>query len=582
MNQKSYPFTNIRATSLSEFWGDKYDQNIYLWNGALHTKTLKEIERDRNNIAKDIFHEREEFEKAIKNCKELYEKYLRLLAKRLNDYHKIEVSLDFWKISFGYWLFRHICVVYEKYAYLSQLDINKTSIKLLDKKSFNTPYDSIEYLELFGHDIGVQQLVSEYYNLFSSETFESIIKSYKPINSDFIPKPKNSKKAIRIKLPNIIKEIIFTVLQPKIVLLFTYYDSKYLKGILKRTKGKLFPIDLPKVEREISESNIEIRKSIFSFNSDNSFEQYLNNSFIHGLPSIFLENFKSHYDQYWEHVNKSKFKKILSEGWFGRNNVSIYCAIANELGREVIFQEHASSCSLVNHSFKWFYLTFKNTLITTGWGESSKYVIAGGFLAKRPQPYNFNNEANSILYVSQSATPFLLEFSWHPYNLNFVNTLHATQKIIELIPDELLKNFKYRPRKDITLWNTSDTLKLKEHDKIKIDNEAFHDSILKSRIVILDHFSTVITELILSGVPFLILINPHTEISDQAKSAINRLVKLEVVHYKPESLVKKLLEVYDETEIWWHNNEVKDGILNFKNAFLGEPSNTYNFIDKII
>lgn len=298
------------------------------------------------------------------------------------------------------------------------------------------------------------------------------------------------------------------------------------------------------------------------------------------MPTIFIEDFKKYYSPYTKEIKSFDFTNIISEGWIGRNNVAIYCAIANEIGKQLIFQEHASSCSLVERSFRWFYLSFPNKFITTGWTYNQTNVIPGGFMAKTPQKY-FAKEQTQILYVSQAAAPYLIEFSWHPSNSNFLNTLKSTKRLLNLLPDYYLKGFKYRPRNDITLWDTAFSLGIKEKKEL-INVGAFYDSISESRIVIIDHLSTAITELLLMEVPFLLLINRHTQLTQEAQPVFKQLEEIGVVHYSPDTLVAQLTEIYENVPKWWNQDEIKEAILAFKFIYLDKPKKTFIFLDSLL
>lgn len=572
---------NIRASSIREFWGDTFSNDIYLFEGARHHLTLSEIDADTYSALPDKYDSIEKTDKAMQTCKQYYQKLLPVLSEKLNTYHQQNLSTHFWQIAFGYWLYRHICIVYEKFQYLSDINIDTTGIKLLAPDNFYIPKDSIEHFELFANDFGVQQLVSEYYYLFASANFEKIKYSFRPLNSDTIPRQKHTKKKLSLKAPDFLKKILKGLIQPKIVLLNTYIEIGYLKKIMVAGKGRIMPIELPEVVIRNTGWDIEKRKAMFSNETSNRLDNYLLNSFIHGLPTIFLENFKTYYTPYLAHIRSNKFKKIISEGWMGRNNVAIYCAISNEIGREFIMHEHATSCSLVKRSFQWLYFSLPNRLITIGWKSKETKVLKGAFLAKKPFSYSFSETKKQILYVSQSTPPYLIEFGWHAANYAFLNTLRKTRKLISLLPKELKSHFKYRPRKDITLWDTAHTLELNATPEM-IDLEGFHDSINNSRIVIIDHFSTTITELLLAGVPFLLLINSHFEMADDVEPIIKNMEQLGIAHYSVNSLVMQLTKVYKEVKPWWSQKEVVETIESFKNAYLALPQEAFNLYNVLL
>ena len=163
---KKISHKNIRATALNEFWGNKYTDSLYLWEGAKHPLTLTEMKKITAETMDDIFATQEDIVIAREYCQQVYYRILPKLAMKLNEISGVSLPDTFWRTAFGFWLFRHICRVFEKYSYLSKIDIDRTSIKLLNKDSFYIPYDHYDYVYCFCNDFGVQQLVSQYYYLY--------------------------------------------------------------------------------------------------------------------------------------------------------------------------------------------------------------------------------------------------------------------------------------------------------------------------------------------------------------------------------------------------------------------------------
>jgi len=573
---------NIRATALKEFWGEDYDEALYLWDGAKHNLTLGEMEELNFKTSKDVFSTNEAIGSAIARCKEIYFRYLPVLSKQLNKYHGLNLSSEFWQIAFGYWFYRHICIVFDKYENLSKLDIDCTSIKLLDKKSFYTPFDYYDHVTYFGNDWGVQQLVSEYYYHFANKEFGIIEKRSERINKYVVPKTKRNKKDgiksfLNFKVPYSIKVFLKRLVKPKLVLLDANYAKNLVFNLFIRSRGSIIAIDLPKVDVNTNNINMTSRRTIFDVETNDKFEAYFIGSLLYSMPSIFIENFKNHYNTYLKDIKQSQFSHIVSEGWIGRSNTAIYCALANENQKQFIFQEHAAGHSILDNSNLWIYSSFPNLFLTTGWTFENTNFIKGGFLAKDSRKYKFDNKKSDILFISHAAYPYLVEYSSHCFNSLFLSEIYSMNNLIDSVPSSLLSDFKYRPRKAPHLWDTAYTLGLNEREEL-IDNGNFSESIINSRIVIIDHISTGIAELLLIDVPFLLMLHPHTGITQEAKSVIDNLFACGVAHRTPESVIKKLNEVYDRVEEWWGTDEIKSSVSEFKSAFIAPPSYTFNFL----
>ena len=292
---------NIRTSPLKEFWGDEYDNDIYLWNDAKHNLTLKEIIDNETPTAKDLFASKEEINEGHEYCQKYYYKILPELVKRLNKYHHVDYSINFWKIAFGYWLYRHISCVYSKYLLLKNIELDKVDIKLLDINSFYIPTDHYDYLSCFANDYGVQQMVSQYFYLYQGNK-KTIIKS--SIN-DFRNEiriseitPKYSLNNLVTWMKNTIKIFAKKVLsiqsekEPNIALLGAYYPKNNFKNIRKNSDYKIGHIKIPSVIFAQKDDKIKDRKNIFKNKLDESFDSFFMHTLVYCMPNYFIENFR--------------------------------------------------------------------------------------------------------------------------------------------------------------------------------------------------------------------------------------------------------------------------------------------------
>lgn len=307
---KKNQFKNIRATSLKEFWGSKYDDDIYLWNGAKHDFTLAEIDRIKSPTLDDNFSTTEEVSIAFIECQKIYYKFSELVGDKLNEIHKTDLPVSFWRTAFGYWFFRHIHIVYEKYSYLCKLSIDKTSIKLLDKKSFFIPNDSEEYVQCFCSDFGVQQLVSQYYYLFKSVDFPIKEKSFDIISNDLKNKKQKNKfvffkNSISLKqfLFKIITKILPLIRKPKIILLGVNY-SEIFKSTLIKSKLKIQSYILPELDNLSENIDKSKRQEFLDIKYDNNFELYLISTLYYCFPKILIEKFNNYYEVFENDIKK--------------------------------------------------------------------------------------------------------------------------------------------------------------------------------------------------------------------------------------------------------------------------------------
>ena len=135
---------NIRATALEAFWGVRYPTYTYLSYGAMSNSTISVIEKEVS-VVPDPFATEAEFKAAYNYCKVIYEKFLPIISDKLNEINNLNLPVSFYRTAFGYWLYRHICIVYDKYELLNKIDIDKTDIRLLKNEDFFTPISAADF-----------------------------------------------------------------------------------------------------------------------------------------------------------------------------------------------------------------------------------------------------------------------------------------------------------------------------------------------------------------------------------------------------------------------------------------------------
>jgi len=571
---------NIRATSLNEFWGTEYPDSLYLWEGAKHPLTLREMEKITEETMDDLFATQEDIVIAREYCQQVYYRILPKLAMKLNEISGVSLPDTFWRSAFGFWLFRHICITYEKYAYLSKIDIDRTSIKLLNKNSFFTPYNHYDYVYCFCNDFGVQQLVSHYYYLFKKSEFPSI-------SMDFdLTRAKRKRifdygKALVRKALNapafILKKIVADV-APKIVLCGVYNTADVASALFAGSKGMIGPISLPpiSIDRSVHTGS---REKLLGIESENDFEYFLVQTFYYCLPQMFLEQFRNYYVVFLKDIKSKKFTHIVSESWISDIPSSIYIAIAQQQGRRFICYEHGSG-TVFDKTFRyWIEMLVADRYITVGWKINDKKVIQGGFICRDIKPYQFQPTKKNILYIARTFFPYLMEFDiYNAPNTKLIKALKRVRDFCDLLLESHRDCFILRPRRADHFWNTEHTLEVKEKN-IRVDTGNFSDSISNARIVIIDHLSTGAAEILLTKVPCLIIQNEqHISRSEEINGIFAELKRCGVMHNSAQSAVTHLANIYDDVQQWWNSEAVKAAVNKLISKTLAPPSKTIDYL----
>jgi putative transferase (TIGR04331 family) len=556
---------NIRATALKEFWSNEYPHSLYLWEGAKHSRPLGEIENDPVPTHEDMFSSQAQIQTGHDFCRLFYEKSLLILAATLNKIHGLNLSESFWRISFGQWLYRHIVVAYDKFVVLKQFDIDNVSLQLLDQQSFFIPKDHYEYLWCFGQDFGVQQLVSQYLYLFSRKQFPTIKKSaaFQPI--DFCNLAETEGNTC-----------------PDIALMGVFLSGDAYNLLTSRSGGKIGNLGLPKIILPNDKIDIASRKLFIDAANGDSFESYFFHTLCYCLPKDFLENFKTYYNSFERDLDSKNFRHLVVEAWISHIPSAIYAGLAKERNRKVISYEHGSGTAFYRNSpARLVDLEACDRYISVGWGKTGEKFVKGGFAVRDIRPYNPKSEKSTILYITRTKSPYQTELNEATIAYSsFVKELRIVSDFVDLLPAVLRDQFVLRPRgKDIFFWDTEATLEV-EKRKIAIDRSTdFAKNILQAKIIVIDHISTGIAELILMGAPF-ILLHAVSKIASDAelKQIFDELRACGVIHETAKSAIMHLMAVYDDVQGWWQSDKVRSALEKLRNFALAPASNFTDYI----
>jgi putative transferase (TIGR04331 family) len=572
---------NIRATSLKEFWGTEYADSLYLWEGAKHRLTLSEIEGVPEETLSDFFAAPKTIEAASEYCKQVYFKVLPRLARKLNEILGVSLPDTFWRTAFGYWLFRHICITYDKFECLAKIGIDQTSIKLLDKNSFYIPYNHYDYVNTFCNDFGVQQLVSHYYYLFKNSEFpivsmkQNLTSKKRKRISDF---GKKMTREVLKMASHVFRKIVSTV-EPTIAMCGVCYTDDVATTLFSGSRGMIAPIRPPFVN--VSRSvNMGKREKLLDIRFENNFERFLIHTLYYCLPQMFFEHFREYYVFFLKDIKSKKFSHIVSEYWISDIPSSIYVAIAQNEGRKFISYEHASGIVFEKACLYWIDRLASDECITVGWNVNDKKVIPGGFICRDIKPYQCTPEKVNIFYVSSTVHPYIMELDiLNASSTVFMNALKRTRDFYDLLPELHRGHFVFRPRREDFFWDTEHSLEVKRK-KIRIDSGDFSVGISNARIVVIDHLSTGVAEILLMRVPFLIVKDEchATPFVDELNAIFDELKCCGVMHTSAQSAVDHLKNIYDDVPLWWNGQPVQAVINKLITKTLAPASKTIDYL----
>ena len=568
---------NLRPSNDPDFWGDRYPRSVYLWEGF--SRPIEEVRRSLIPVMDDLFRTKEQIREADVFLKGLYFKLLPELARRLNQIHGLSESDSFWECTLGVWFFRHVSIVYDKYAYFSKIDFSSVSVKLLDEESFYIPTAHYQYLYCFSGDHGVQQLLSLYCAL-KGHHFPKVKKKFSYKDEFVIPTLSAVAKAKKFA-KHCISFVRRQNTRGKVVLCNVFYTADVIQELRTRSEGRVYCIDLPQVQEDIP-FDFQKRRKLAHTESNDELVRYIFSTLEHCLPTSLLEHFPELYGRYNRELSKKNFKYVVSEVWMSDFPTSIYLALARKHGRYLIFQQHGASLHWLFANLMWMEYRFADLFMTTGWKDGDPKTVAGGFSCRDITEYSFASSKQKVLFITRTKFPFLQQFGENPTNSCFAKLLESTSKFLDSLPEPLKRDFYFRPRVLSQFVDVGAVLEL-ERRGIQVDKGDFSQSIAESKIVIVDHLSTGIAEILKAGVPCLIVNDPElSPLADEYEHVFDDLIQCGVFHTSLDSARAKLLTIQNDVFSWWMDPSVQSPVRALIESTLGEKDRTVDYIISLL
>lgn len=575
---------SIRATTDTRFWGTEYAESLYLFESAKHNLTLKEMTAVGISTLDDPLRTTEQIRDAHDYCRSVYYKYLERLTVVLNEMHGLALPKKFWQTVFGIWLFRHISIVYDKFIRLQCINIDNVSITLLHQASYLVPNDHFDYVRYFCNDAGVMQLVSEYFLLFGHRQHPTLDVQ----DTTFFPRVSAENHHARLITlpPGIIyseanNERIAGQQHVQIALCSAYYADQVLHELAVQSNGKINAISLPLVTTYDKRLDLHKRLMLSTLPTDNDFERYLVYTLLNSLPKILVEYFRDYHDCYAQYVDSCSHQAIVTECWSSFLPVSIFCAVAKHRSNTaLIFQQHGASIQWLDRDILWLEKEAADAFITTGWHGDTANCVSGGFAIRNQIQYQAGETKTKILHVATTRLPYLLSCGEvAPGGPRFVSYLKAVDAFIEEMPQRLREHYVLRPRRAEFFWNTEHAWDVVRRG-IRVEAEGDLLPLMhEAKIVVIDHMSTALGEIINSQIPFVMLYFEEFEaLSEQYACLFNDLIACGVVHKSSGSALEHLDVIYDKVQHWWQSKPVQDAVRQLRDASLAPAERTVDFL----
>ena len=521
----------------------------------------------------------------------IYEKILIYLSNRLNNYHNVNYSLNYWRILLNPFLISLINILFDRWESIriayQNYDIKETKVISLNLQEL-IPFSGQHFKQGVADD-----------DIWNHYVFSLIIKKIGK-NIAFINDTENLSilREYKRKTLHLRKKINYNLFINKIIeLLLSFFrkktDSVFINSGLPKFTQLMCNIKLKQLRFNTfkfanyhtgSVANLDIRKKM---NKDipfikNEFEKFCFENIFNFLPTIYLEDFKKLEDRYSSLKLPKNPKYIFtSTGHLISDEFKYWSAKKIENNSKLIIFQHGNAygtskmTTYENHEIK-----IAEKFLTWGW-TSKNNVFPFCNIKTNSKKINYKNDGNCLLITFLASKYFTIGFSsissseWLKYH-------SKSEELYSKLNNKVKDNLEVRLSPNYSNWTSQDKRWKNINPRIKFANkENIEYHYKKSRLCIVDHEGTPFLELMALDIP-VILFQPFEPIRDEEMIYFEYLQSVGIFHTKVESASNHINRIWDDVDFWWNSSKTLEAREKFKHRHSRTIKNPSSELMKIL
>jgi len=482
---------------------------------------------------------------------ETYESFLRDLSKYLNNFHKVNFSLKFWRILIGPWLLTFISTIWDRWEIIRALvavyDSNNLCYFKLKCNRNLPPYDYEDSIRKFGNDHWNEKIFSEIMSLNDISSIE--------VTSNFLSSSDSKSQPRAISL---IQSLISRVTKPKKELNLVIYQAYFppffsmlLNIFLKqriRIDGYLnFPLasNRPK-SRQLS----HLPKLEEKYESD--FEIFFQSKLLEHIPFTYLEDFEL-LIQAAKRIPKAN-NILTANAHFGNELFKVWSALNCEQGSNLIISSHGGAIypkySVFDHQEK---IANKRIIWGKAWLPNQITLPPNKLTYRGYRP----NKAGALSIIDNDSLKYSYRCMSASQGPLVIKSFKMTKLLIEGLENRSI-DYMIRPKFSGDNETADRYLHFFGEKRIYPRKWSIKKVIKKSRLVICTYPQTAYAEAMYSGVPTLLVYDSDIwQTQDIYSGLLETLKENKMLFNCTDHALKHIKSIYDDPFRWWESYSVK-------------------------
>ncbi len=519
-----------------------------------------------------------DFDLKIRKIKWIKSKIVFWAKAEFNSLFDKNYSERCWEILIGHWLERYITFVCYRFEVLESILIDFEVSEIVFSNTNSSILDQINESNDFVTLSNSNQFNSLVYFLLFKEFFQNKYPLIKVIDENSILDINTISNLKNIRLKNSLKRVANNIFSSNnkyfIYNSFLSFKNELLLS-LKFWQIPFFTYNLS--SKYLCESHSRIFKEV-QVGETIDISAFLIKYFFWFIPKSYYENFIQINDIIFKFFPKNIPNVIFTSNSFDTDDIfKVYLISRINLGSKYFVGQHGAQFGVNKYYLNTNEIVTTDSFFTWGWGGYGKFYK--GVFLKKSIVSSFKFRSKILLVqkcIDHSILPYDNFYEYERYiskQFNFVNKLKRdfkSQIVVRIMAgSKNLKGYDFERWQQINLPIDQGVLKISE-------------VISNYKLVIFTYDSTVMYEIIDSGIPFIFVSFENYFISDEAKPFFAKLKKSNIYFDNYEAAINFLNNNLNFIDQWWSSDLVQISLAEFKNKFCNNiyspNASLFNFI----
>ena len=517
---------------------------------------------------------------------QLYERLLLELAGRLNEIHRVDHGVRYWRILIGPWLGYFIPMLFDRWssiqAAVTEAGISET-IVLTGREGRFVPHDMADFTELFLEDEWNHHIYATILKEYTTvKCVERAALVANRISASAGERPVGAKRRLLRVLAGWCDRVTGVLAGERDALLLATYLPVWDEVSLHWRLGQV-----PRLSRPVPpvRSTFDQRQRLWTLDGTalSEFEACARRLIPRQIPVLYLEG----YTELVRQTTKLSWPKRPKLVWTTSSEIAddifkAWAAQKAEDGVPLVIGQHGGHYGLGLWSFTEDHqIAISDRYLSWGWSEAAcdRVVPVGQLKAKYPLGTRHAKQPRALLVTAVHPRYSYLMYST-PVARQWLDYFDDQFSFVEQLPQSIQEALTVRLYPQDFGWDQLARWR-DRFPNLRLDGggSSIMEEIRHSRLYISTYNATTFLESFTMNVPTVIYWNPkHWELRESALPYFEELKRVGIFHESPGSAARHIEKIWDDVDGWWETPAVREVLENFKAHYCHLPD---NLVDRV-